>query len=80
MSHDSLEMLRATYQVLLLHQRAVAELMCATKALLTAVESNPKMKKPYQEQYAVLASGPARYENEKAIAQLEETIRRLTVQ
>ncbi len=80
MNEDAMGMLRAIYETLLVHQRNMFELMCATKALVTALESNPKLNDLYQRQYAVLANGPTRPVNEQVIAQLEATIRKLTVQ
>lgn len=80
MNDDAVSMLRRIYELLLLHQRSLVELMNATGALKAAVESDPKLLARYEKEYEVLANGPDARENQKLIAQLEETIRKLIIQ
>lgn len=80
MNESGTDMLRTIYEFLLMHQRSVAELMNVTKALVTAVESSPKLYAAFETQYAALRDGPAQRENAKLIAELEKAIRKLTVQ
>jgi len=79
MNESATDMLRAIYEVLLVHQQNMAELMNVTKALVTAVESSPKLYAAFETQYAALKDGPAQRENARLIAQLEKAIGKLTV-